>query len=182
MQLTAMGIAYDKSSTTTDADMMALKALVDPSKMNPKRTTIAEVRVRAFNGRPWREWTLAKKREAGRPPSRAKAKIMRLLVVMTLSVANTRQERRHEQTDCSDGVLGGMDQYLQQGTGARFDDLVNAASDKQQHNQEDGSRKDPYADADNHNLGFLQRRVWNFFDHVCYRVKGSDSKTSLEKT
>jgi hypothetical protein len=66
---------------------------VDAMLMTPKTTTTHEVRTRALSGRPSCGWTLAKKREAGRPPSRAKAKIMRLLVVMTEMVAKARQTR-----------------------------------------------------------------------------------------
>lgn len=61
--------------------------------MTPKMTTTNDVRNSALSGRPSCGWTLAKKDDAGRPPSRAKAKIIRLLVVMTEMVAKARQTR-----------------------------------------------------------------------------------------
>lgn len=73
MQLIAIGIPYDTPSATTLAEIIALNALLEPKKMHPKTTTRAVVRYRALRGRSRRGWTLAKKREAGRPPSRAKA-------------------------------------------------------------------------------------------------------------
>lgn len=73
--------------------MMALKALVDPKKMRPNKMTMTDVKIKAFRGSPNLGWTLAKKREAGKPPSRANAKIIRLPVVITLRVANTRHSK-----------------------------------------------------------------------------------------
>lgn len=55
--------------------------LVDPRKISPKRTTMTEVRIRALRGRQSRGWTLAKNREAGRPPS--------LLVISFMVLAAT---------------------------------------------------------------------------------------------
>lgn len=52
---------------------MALKALVEPRKMQPKMTTTVTVRPRASRGTSRVLCTRAKKREKGRPPSRAKA-------------------------------------------------------------------------------------------------------------
>lgn len=68
-QLTRMGIIYDRSSATTDAEMMALKALVEPRKMQPKQITTTTVRTRAFSGNCSLGCTVAKNRDAGRPPS-----------------------------------------------------------------------------------------------------------------
>lgn len=92
MQLMAMGIPYARSNKTTEADMIALKALpfvslnqlikkgkpvnsylVEPRKMRPKMMTRTRLRTSEFKGTFKPEWTLAKKREKGRPPSRAKA-------------------------------------------------------------------------------------------------------------
>ena len=53
--------------------MMALKALDEPRKMQPKMTTRTVVRMSAFRGISCFEWTFAKKRLAGSPPSLAKA-------------------------------------------------------------------------------------------------------------
>jgi hypothetical protein len=43
-QLTAIGIPYERSSNTTDAETMALKALDEPRKMQPKIVTRARLR------------------------------------------------------------------------------------------------------------------------------------------
>lgn len=71
--------------------MMALNALEDPRKMHPKMTTITVVKIREFKGSPNEGWTLAKNLEAGRPPSLAKAHVIRLEVVMMDVVAKSRQ-------------------------------------------------------------------------------------------
>src|SRR5271163_1944707 len=76
---------------TTDAETMALKALLDPRNMQPKIMTSTVVRYRAFIGTSSRKLTLAKNFDAGRPPSRANAYTIRLLVVMMLVVAKSRQ-------------------------------------------------------------------------------------------
>jgi hypothetical protein len=91
--LTAIGIPYAISSSTTEAETMALKALVEPRKMHPKMTTSAKFRYKEFRGTFSLGCTLLKKREAGRPPSLAKAKIIRLLVVMMEIVAKSMQTR-----------------------------------------------------------------------------------------
>lgn len=43
--------------------------LVDPKKMRPNKMTMTDVKIKAFRGSPNLGWTLAKKREAGKPPS-----------------------------------------------------------------------------------------------------------------
>ena len=76
--------------------------------MHPKIITTTDVNIRALSGSPSLGCTRAKNLDAGRPPSlynislvyrgegegraayRANAKIIRLLVVMTLSVANNK--------------------------------------------------------------------------------------------
>ena len=81
----AGGMAYETPSATTDAEMMALKALGlqlareciqrgelyldEPRKMQPKMTTKAVVRMSALSGISCFECTFAKKRLAGSPPS-----------------------------------------------------------------------------------------------------------------
>jgi hypothetical protein len=90
-QLIAMGMPYETPSATTDAEIMALNALLDPKKMQPKITTKIVVRYKALRGRSSVGWTFAKNFDAGRPPSRAKAYVIRLEVVMMLVVANKRQ-------------------------------------------------------------------------------------------
>lgn len=81
----AGGMAYETPSATTDAEMMALKALGlqlaseciqrgelyldEPRKMQPKMTTNAVVRISALRGISCFECTFAKKRLAGSPPS-----------------------------------------------------------------------------------------------------------------
>lgn len=47
--------------------------LVDPRKIKPKMTTRAKLRYSEFKGTFNFGWTLEKKGEKGRPPSRAKA-------------------------------------------------------------------------------------------------------------
>ena len=84
-----MGMAYDTPSATTDAEIIALKALLDPRKMQPKMMTSAVVRYNALRGSPKLGWTWAKNRLAGNPRSRAKAYVIRLLVVMILIVAKS---------------------------------------------------------------------------------------------
>ena len=54
---------------TTDAEMIALKALLEPRKMQPKMMTRTVVRMSAFRGRSRRLWTLAKNLEKGTPLS-----------------------------------------------------------------------------------------------------------------
>lgn len=49
-QLMAGGMAYVTPSATTDADTMALYALVDPRKIRPKTTTKTDVKINAFRG------------------------------------------------------------------------------------------------------------------------------------
>ena len=57
----------------TEAERMALKATEEPRKMRPKMMTRIVVRMREFRGTPSVGMTREKKREKGRPPSRAKA-------------------------------------------------------------------------------------------------------------
>jgi hypothetical protein len=90
-QLIAGGVAYVIPRATTEAETIALKALLDPRKIQPKMTTRIKVRYSAFSGTSKRVLTLAKKRENGRPPSLAKAYVIRLLVVMIAQVAKRRQ-------------------------------------------------------------------------------------------
>ncbi|KAL9578761.1 MAG: hypothetical protein Q9212_005512 [Teloschistes hypoglaucus] len=100
-QLIAIGIAYETPKATTEAEMIALKALehvktppsylLDPKKMHPKIMTQAFVRSSEFNGSPSVGCTFAKILEAGRPPSLANAQVIRLLVVMMAVVAKRRQ-------------------------------------------------------------------------------------------
>lgn len=87
-QLMAGGMAYVTPSATTDADTMALYALVDPRKTKPKITTKIDVKINAFNGTTSLWWILANHGEAGRPPSRANAYTIRLLVVKMEIPAN----------------------------------------------------------------------------------------------
>lgn len=61
--------------------------------MQPKMTTSAVVRQSELRGKPKVGWTLAKTLDIGSPPSRAKAQVMRLLVVMILIVAKRRHTR-----------------------------------------------------------------------------------------
>lgn len=49
-QLTAIGRAYEMPSSTTDADTMALNALEDPKKIQPKIVTKARLRYSEFSG------------------------------------------------------------------------------------------------------------------------------------
>ncbi len=92
---------------------MALKALLEPRKIQPKMTTSATVSSSALSGSPNEGCTLAKTLENGRPPSLrtplasiyvgasrrkmqtylAKAYVIRLLVVMIVIVAKRRQMR-----------------------------------------------------------------------------------------
>lgn len=108
MTLTIIGMPYETSRATTDAEMIALKALsnrqntsslfnvfgkylVEPRKINPKIITRAVVKYSAFSGTFNLLCTRAKTREAGNPPSRANAYTMRLDVVMIVMAANRRQ-------------------------------------------------------------------------------------------
>ena len=84
----AGGMAYVTPSATTDADTMALYALVDPRKMRPKMTTKTEVKINAFNGTTSPLWILANHGEAGRPPSLENAYTILLLVVKMEIPAN----------------------------------------------------------------------------------------------
>lgn len=103
-----MGMPYETSRATTDADMIALNALFnnqytiysydtaeeyleDPRKIRPKIITRAVVKYNAFSGTFNLLSTRAKKRDAGNPPSRAKAYTMRLDVVMIVMAAKRRQ-------------------------------------------------------------------------------------------
>lgn len=68
-QFTAIGIPYAISNITTEAETMALKALDEPRKMQPKMMTRTTVKYSALRGTLSFEWTLEKKGDAGRPPS-----------------------------------------------------------------------------------------------------------------
>ena len=72
-QLIAGGIAYVTPRATTLAAVMALKALDEPSRMQPKTTTQAVVHTSAYTGTSRVGWTFAMMRLRGRPRSRAKA-------------------------------------------------------------------------------------------------------------
>lgn len=97
---------------TTEGEMIALRALEEPRKMQPKIMTQTVVRRRAFRGTPRVGCTRAKTLEAGRPSSLrafssvwdtgagegwtlktdlAKAQVIRLLVVVMLRAAKRRQ-------------------------------------------------------------------------------------------
>lgn len=88
-----MGIPYDTSRATTEALRIALKALLDPRKMQPKIMTRTKSRISAFMGTLRDGCTLEKKRENGRPPSTAKAHVILVDVVRIPIVANSRQIR-----------------------------------------------------------------------------------------
>lgn len=68
-QFTAIGIPYAISNMTTEAETMALKALDEPRKMQPKMMTRMTVKYSAFRGTLSFGWTRQKKGDAGRPPS-----------------------------------------------------------------------------------------------------------------
>ncbi|KAL8683454.1 MAG: hypothetical protein Q9186_000609 [Xanthomendoza sp. 1 TL-2023] len=118
-------MAYDTPSATTEAEIIALNALdtirrtsflifIDEQlKIHPKMTTHPVVRYSEFNGSSSCGCTFAKTLEKGRPPSRAKAHVIRLLVVMMLVVAKRRQMRgklfRQSVRIGSDLWRGGMD-------------------------------------------------------------------------
>lgn len=76
---------------TTLAEMMALKAEVEPRKTRPKISTKMVVRRRALRGTCRVGWMVERRVERGRPRSRAKAKVMRLEVVRMEIVAKRRQ-------------------------------------------------------------------------------------------
>lgn len=78
------------SASVSESRINENSHFVEAMLMTPKMTTTTEVSMSAFRGRPRRGCTLAKNFEAGRPPSRANAKIIRLLVVMTEIVAKAR--------------------------------------------------------------------------------------------
>jgi hypothetical protein len=80
--LIAMGIAYDTPRATTEAEISALKALLEPIKIKPKRLVKPAANMRAFRGCPSRGWTFEKNGDQGTPPSLAKAYVMRDEVVM----------------------------------------------------------------------------------------------------
>jgi hypothetical protein len=69
----AMGMAYVIPRATTEAAVMALKALVLPRKMKPKIRTTKLDRQRDSRGTSSLWWTRLKYLEKGSPPSRAKA-------------------------------------------------------------------------------------------------------------
>jgi len=60
---------YETPNATTDAEMIALKAALEPRKIQPKMTVSAVVKFNAFRGRSNLAWTLAKYLENGNPPS-----------------------------------------------------------------------------------------------------------------
>jgi hypothetical protein len=73
--------------------MMALTALLEPRKMHPKMIVKTVVRIKALSGCPSLVCTFAKTLEAGSPPSRAKAYVIREEVVIIDVVAKRRQIR-----------------------------------------------------------------------------------------
>ena len=91
IMLIAGGIAYETPSATTDAETMALNALEEPRKIQPKMMTNPVVNNNALTGVSRAGCTLAKIRENGSPPSRAKAHVIRLEVDMIPIVAKRRQ-------------------------------------------------------------------------------------------
>jgi hypothetical protein len=52
---------------------MSISYLLEPRKIRPKTMTRTKLRMSEFRGTFNLGWTLEKKRENGRPPSRAKA-------------------------------------------------------------------------------------------------------------
>lgn len=100
-QLIAGGMPYVTPRATTDAETMALKALLDPRKIQPKMMTRIVVNQSALSGTWSRLLTFEKIRLAGKPPSLAKAYTILLLVVMMLTPANSKQTRGNtrRQTD-----------------------------------------------------------------------------------
>ena len=72
-QRTGIGIPYDSLSATTDAEVMALNAVLDPRKMRSNAITTPIVRLSALSGTLSRGWILAKNVENGISPSRANA-------------------------------------------------------------------------------------------------------------
>lgn len=85
------GMAYEIPRATTEAAVIALKALLDPRKMQPKTMTSRVVNPTALSGTLRPGWTFAKNFENGMPRSRAKAYVIRLLVVIILMVALSKQ-------------------------------------------------------------------------------------------
>lgn len=95
-----MGMPYDKSSATTDAEIIALNALIgqlnsyilkreivhleEPRKIHPKQMTTTTVKMRAFRGNLRVGWTLAKNLEAGRPPSLCSSALVRIIYLKVI--------------------------------------------------------------------------------------------------
>ncbi|KAK2614099.1 hypothetical protein N8I77_000955 [Diaporthe amygdali] len=73
MTLIAGGMAYVTPRATTLAAVIALKALEEPKKTQPKMMTQTVVQIKALRGTSSPLWTLAKIRLAGSPRSRANA-------------------------------------------------------------------------------------------------------------
>lgn len=154
-----------------------------------------------FNGRPSLGWTLAKNLDAGRPPSLClsawfqrrviksketnleNAKIIRLLVVMTLTVANTRHTRGslnsistdfplahtwvwidiHKQTNSPSTVLSWVNENLQERPGRGVDHRIDIPSHEQEHNEEDGTGESANPDTRYHDLRAFAARIGNFY-------------------
>ena len=68
-----------------------MNALLEPRKIHPKIIVKTVVRIKALSGWPSLVCTLAKSLDAGSPPSRANAYVMRDEVVMMEVVAKRRQ-------------------------------------------------------------------------------------------
>lgn len=65
--------ALPRVSVCANMKIVDSSYLVDPRKIKPKMTTRAKLRYSEFKGTFSLGWTLEKKGEKGRPPSRAKA-------------------------------------------------------------------------------------------------------------
>jgi len=188
---------------TTDADTMALKALLEPRKMHPKMMTRIKVNQSAFNGTSSRLSTFAKNFEAGRPRSRAKAYTIRLLVVMILTAANcwtillalttspssrprvrvgksgTHQQahqRKHQQADRSCFIVGRVIEDLQHRTSRGTDDSVEIAGNEEQDTQIDETGKDPDQHACYHDARPIHDRIVQFFDAMSDCVKAGQTE------
>lgn len=68
-QFIKIGMAYEIPRATTEAERMALNALLEPRKIQPNITSRTTVNISALRGSCNLGWTLAKNLENGRPPS-----------------------------------------------------------------------------------------------------------------
>lgn len=182
---------------TTDAETMALKALLEPRKMQPNMMTRITVNHSAFNGTSRCVLTFAKNLEAGRPRSRAKAYTIRLLVVMMLTAANCRSnllasrriptpspgrhvnrctyqqahQRKHQQADGPCFIVGRIVEDLQHGPCGGTDDGVDIAGNEEQHAQVDEPGENTYQDTSDHNAGPVHHWVVQLFNTMSDCVK-----------